>query len=131
MSDALGASPTDARLYVARGSIYAALNQFSKAIADLTAAEKLNPGVDTADPYAPATNAVRFLLAVAHWQAGHRKEAIDYFSQVIADNPMHAKSLYYRGLVYWKSGDKARAVADIESQRELARSKFTRRPWRK
>lgn len=102
LTDAISSNPDNAQFFVSRGFIYAALNKYSSAISDFKKAEKINVSVATVAPYAPAKNGVHYLLALAYWQKGNFKEAIKYFSKVIAKNPQHQKSHEYMKIVSQK-----------------------------
>ena len=119
LSDAISASPKDARLWVARGFIHAALTDFKRAIFDLEEAARLDPNTDTADRYGQKENAVVYLLALAYWQNGQPAEAIKHFSIVIDTNPSHALSRFYRGMASLEAGDRAGALKDIEAALSL------------
>jgi len=115
LSDAISQNPEDARLRVARGFIYAALTDFKRAIPDFEEAAQLDPNINTADPYGPKENPIIYLLALTYWQNGHLAEAIKHFSIVIDKNPNHARSHFYRGMVFLEAGDRATAIKDIEA----------------
>jgi len=119
LSKAISENPKDARLWVARGFIHAALTDFKRAISDFEEAARLDPNTDTADPYGPKKSAVLYLLALAYWQNGQPAEAIKHFSIVIDRNPSHARSRFYRGMASLEAGNRANAIKDIEAALSL------------
>lgn len=115
LSDAISASPQDARLFVARGFLYAALTEFDNAIRDFEQAAQIAPNTDTGDPLGPKKNGAQYLLALAHWQNGSATKAIEHFSLVVGKNPDHAASRFYHGMASLEAGNRAAAVKDIEA----------------
>ena len=115
LTEAISGSPEDARLFVARGFIYAALTEFSKAIEDFEKAGRFNPNTDTANPYGPEKNGVDYLLGLAYWQNGSPEKGMGYFSSVVDSNPNYARALFYRGLASLEAGDKTAATKDVEA----------------
>lgn len=119
LTDAISSHPRDSRLLVARGFIYAALNEFDDAIADLERAADIEPNTDTADRYGPDKNSVHYLLALAYWQGGAAGEAIAAFSKVLSANPEYSPGYYYRGMAKLAVGDTSGAINDIEQAKNL------------
>jgi len=115
LTEGISGDPKNARLFVSRGFIYAALTEFTKAIADFEEAARLNPNTDTANPYGPDNNGVQFLIALAKWQNGFPEMAMGHFSSVVDSNPNYARVLFYRGLASLEAGNRASAIKDIEA----------------
>jgi len=115
LTEAISGSPEDARLFVARGFSYAALTEFTKAIADFETATRLNPNIDTANPYGPEKNGVDYLIALADWQNGFPEKAVGHFSSVVDSNPNYARALFYRGLASLEAGNRSAAIKDVEA----------------
>jgi len=115
----LVSSPENSRLLVARGFIYAALNEFDRAIGDLELAAEINPNTNIAVPYGPGRNGVYYLLALAYWQSGKPEEAIYFFSKVLDADPRHSNSYFYRGMAKLASGNRPGAILDVEEASKL------------
>lgn len=124
LTNAISSNPSDSRIIVARGFIYAALNEFDSAIADLARAANINPNTDTADPYGPGKNGVHYLLGLAYWQSGKARKAVSHFSKVLSANPKHSRSYYYRGMAKLALGNRLGAINDIEQANKLVNEPY-------
>jgi tetratricopeptide (TPR) repeat protein len=119
LTAAIAQNPRDARLFVARGFIYAALTKFANAIPDFQQAARLDPEVSIASPYGPEKSAVVYLTALAYWQNGDPKTAIDMFSRVVSSNPRFHRAFFYRGLARIEAGDRVGGAQDIVAASNL------------
>lgn len=114
MSQAIGVTPEDARLFRIRADIYALQKENANARADFSTAIRLAP--ENPDLY---NYRGYFLMSM-----GLGKEALEDFNKAIQLNPKHAASLNNRGLMKLASEDFPGAEADfakaIEADRKFA-----------
>lgn len=114
LSQAIKREPNSGKLYLSRGFVYATIHEYSKAIEDFTKASLLEaPSVGAYN--APARNGATYWLGLAYWQRGDRQEGLKYLSKTIEDNPDHALSYFYRGMIKWQIKDKTGAIKDMET----------------
>lgn len=116
----LDLTPNDADLFVARAIIYARLAEAARAIADLEAAQSL-------DPYRGYA-----WLNVAAAAAGSRQYqvAIDIASTGLATHPESTNLLLERGLAYLSLDEVEPALADFEVVIALDDLNYTAYHWR-
>ena len=108
-TQAITLDPTDARAYNNRGLVYAAQQQWDKALPDFTQAITLDP--NDAIAYNNRGNVYR-----AQQQWG---EALADYTQAITLNPNYANAYYNRGLLYQQRNERDAAIADFRQARNL------------
>src|SRR5262249_4979590 len=93
-----------------RGSAYADLGRYDKAVADYTEAIALNPKYELA----------WFNRGVAHAQLGQLDKAVADYTQLIELDPKFASARFNRGVIYADLGQPDKAVADYSEAIALA-----------
>src|SRR5687767_6757517 len=114
-NEAIRLDPNLAVAYMNRGAIFAARNEYDKAIEDSTKAIELKPAKveEQATAY---TN-----RGVAYVGKGEIDKAIADADEAIRLKPDYAKAYYVRGFAYAEQSDKERALADLRKVIELAK----------
>lgn len=108
-SKATAADPKDARPLLLRAHAYNELHDFARAVADYSAALKLNPG--TALAYQRRGE--------AQFRLGHFKESIADFDQFIELMPEQAPQHWQRGIALYYDGRYEDARKQFESHRTV------------
>lgn len=102
-TQAIAAAPSEAGLYVERGAAYLFAQAFDEAIADYSAAIKLDDRLDEA----------YFGRGMAYGRAGRSDEGIADLTVFINRNPGSSLAHTKRGVRYMWKGDLARAQQDL------------------
>jgi tetratricopeptide (TPR) repeat protein len=113
-NEAIRIDPNMAEAYMNRGSIYAASQEYDKAIEDSTKALDLN--LSRAEDQATAlTN-----RAVAYVGQEKYEEAITDATKALEANAQSAKAYFIRGVSYANSQDREKALEDLRRAVELS-----------
>ncbi|MFA4937493.1 MAG: hypothetical protein WC575_04405 [Patescibacteria group bacterium] len=113
LSQGIDANPKDAKMLLARGFVWASIHRYGKAIDDFKKAESLGDVPDAFILNTPVKKQACFLTSLAYWQDGDRKNALIRLTNVINQNPKHARSYFYRGIINLQEGNRTIAGRDL------------------
>ena len=110
MTEAINGSPTNAFLYIQRGSIYQSIGEADRAIVDYSDAIRLAPN----QTYPLINRAI-----VLYSRKDNNEGAIADLNAALRINAKEISAWVNRGIVYRKKGDFARAVPDFDEAIKL------------
>jgi tetratricopeptide (TPR) repeat protein len=98
-------NPGNAIVYINRGTVYAMMKNYQKALEDYSKAIKLAPQIST----------VYYNRGLIFINVGNYSHSIADFSTAIRLNPQDTEAYYYRGIAYEKLGGDQQAVKDFQT----------------
>ena len=112
--EAVSLNPNNSHAYCGRGTSYAFLNQYERAIKDFDKSIQLNPNL--ANAYGNRGN--------AYFDLGQKERAIQDYDKAIQLNSNDALSYYSRGNSYSDLGQYERAIKDFDKSIQLNPNNF-------